>query len=193
MKREPTAKKRKQKAQELPAPRNALEEMNLGGCVDPKGMPRYFFFSAKSIDYQSARKADITKQRFSVTPRFWYIDCKYDCAKCHQEFVWTALEQKMWFEERQLWIDATPSLCMHCRGEERHLVDLRKEYDASVAAAREDTAPDSKLKWRIIEIVRELQQSVSPLPVKMLDVAQLFESQLLQSKPKSHGNSTRYL
>jgi hypothetical protein len=154
-----------------------VNEMGLFGSKDPKQMPGHFFYGAVYVDYDSAIRADISKQDFSVAPRHWYVDCDFLCTKCRQEFTWTAREQQVWFEEYRFWVDSQPRLCKRCKAAERRLDDLRREYDATVTAARDHGTPEQKR--RIIDIVRELQTSLSHLPQKMLDTMQLFEHQTM--------------
>jgi hypothetical protein len=152
-----------------------LSSFDVFGSADPRKMPTHFFRGAKFVDYDSAIRADTTKQDFSVAPRHWYLDSDFDCAKCRSEFTWTAQEQRAWFEQYRFWVDSCPRLCRACKAAERGLEDLRREYDASVAAAREHGSIDQKL--RIIFILRELQNSLAHLPEKMLATLELFEHQ----------------
>lgn len=152
-----------------------LSTLDVFGSTDPRKMPAHFFSGAKFIDYGSAIQADTSKQDFSVAPRHWYIDCDFHCAECRREFTWTAQEQKAWFEQYRFWVNSQPRLCRACKAAESRLDDLRREYDGSVAAARDHGTVEQKL--RVITILRELQSSLTPLPAKMLDTLQLFERQ----------------
>lgn len=146
------------------------------GSTDPKQMPRHFFPKVIHMDYASAIRADTSKQDYSVCPRHWYIDCDFRCAQCHKEFTWTAGEQKVWFEEYRFWVDSSPRLCRACKAREHHLDDLRREYDSAIASARDHGTAGEKR--RIIEIVEELQMSISSLPPKMLNTRKLFVRQI---------------
>jgi hypothetical protein len=153
--------------------------MDAFGSTDPKRMPGHFFAGAVHLDYPSAIPADIRNQNFSVAPRHWYLDADFQCAQCHQEFTWTAGEQKTWFEEYRFWIDAYPRHCKKCRAQIRHLENLRKEYDSSVADAKAHGILDQKR--RIVEIIRELKDTLGSVPPRMNDHLELFESQLLKA------------
>ena len=150
-------------------------ELGIIGSKDPRKMPDSYFSGALFIDYDNAIPADVSKQLWTVIPRHWYVECDFLCAKCHQEFTWTVAEQKVWFEAYRLWVDAIPRHCKKCIATGRRLDDLGREYDASVAAARNGGTLEQKR--RIIEIVHTLQESLSHLPQKMLDTLRIFERQ----------------
>lgn len=150
--------------------------MDIFGDTDARKMPRHFFFGALRIHHDTAVRANIEKQNYSVCPRHWYVDADFKCQRCSEDFTWTADEQKVWFEDYFFWVDSLPRQCRKCRIELRGLVALRKEYDATVAAARDHGTPEQKS--RIIEIVSELQQAFGSLPDKMTETKELFERQI---------------
>lgn len=150
--------------------------MDLFGNADPEKMPRHFFFRALAVHYETAVRANTEKQNHSICPRHWYMDADFRCERCGQEFTWKAQEQKMWFEDFFFWVDSQPHHCKKCRGELRRLIHLRKEYDATVAAARDHGTPEQKR--RIVEIVSELQQALGTLPERIFQTKKLFERQI---------------
>lgn len=150
--------------------------MDVFGNTDPKKMPEHFFFDAFAIHYETAVRANVDKQNYCVCPRHWYIDAQFKCERCGSEFTWTAGEQKAWFEYYFFWVDSRPRHCKDCRADLRRLADLRREYDANVAAARDHGTPDQKR--RIIEIVSELQRGLGALPEKMTETLELFQRQI---------------
>jgi hypothetical protein len=150
--------------------------MDIFGNTNPKRMPPHFFSGALAVHHETAIRANFEKQNFSVCPRHWYVDAEFKCERCAREFTWTAEEQMAWFEEYFFWVDSHPRHCRECRADLRHLVDLRKEYDATVAAARDHGTLGQKN--RIIEIVAELEQVFGKLPEKMTETAELFQRQV---------------
>jgi hypothetical protein len=125
------------------------------GRDDPHQMPSHFFMGAVEIDYESAVRADSARQEYATTPRFWYIDSRFRCEECRRLFVWSASEQRVWFEEYGFFVDAFPKHCPECRARRRNAVELRQEYDRLVAAARPRSAVDEKrrivatsMSWR---------------------------------------------
>lgn len=164
--------------------------MDIFGNKHPKKMPQHLFFAALAVHYETAVRGNVEKQNYSVCPRYWYIDADFKCERCGQEFTWTAKEQKAWFEDYFFWVESRPRHCAKCRGEIRRLVELRKEYDATVAAARDRGTTDQKRQ--IVEIVTELQQAFGKMPEKMTDTKRLFEHQTRnQTEPDGAGNSHR--
>jgi hypothetical protein len=150
--------------------------MDIFGSTDAKKMPLHFFMSALDIDYASAIRANIAAQDYSVCPRHWYIDARFRCGACHAEFVWSADEQKAWFETHRFYVDSQPTLCRGCRAKRRDAVQLRKEYDALVSVARSAGTPEQK--QRIVEIVDDLESYWSSVPDKMRETRDVFRKQL---------------
>ena len=148
--------------------------MDIFGNTHSKKMPQHFFSGAVAVHHETAVRANTEKQNFSVCPRHWYMDADFKCERCGEDFTWIAEEQKTWFEDYFFWVDSQPRHCRKCRGEIRRLVELRKEYDGTVAAARHGT-PDQK--GRIVEIVSELQQAFGKLPEKMIQTMESFQRQ----------------
>jgi hypothetical protein len=157
--------------------------MDIFGNTHPKGMPPHLFYPALAVHYETAVRANTEKQNCSVCPRHWYIDADFRCERCRQEFTWTAGEQKTWFEDYFFWVDSTPRHCRKCRGELRRLGDLQKEYDATVAAARNHGTLNQKS--RIVQIVSELQRAFGKIPEKMADTMELFQRQLKKQEEQS--------
>src|SRR6185436_18703578 len=83
----------------------SLPRMNVAGFIsnlfgenNPKRMPKHLFFGAQRLDYKTAQRADISKQHYTVCPRHWYVDATFICSDCGREFVFTASEQRFWYE-----------------------------------------------------------------------------------------------
>jgi hypothetical protein len=163
-------------------------DMDVFGSTDPRKMPKHLFGSATHLEYASAIRGDIEKQNFSVCPRHWYVEADFKCAECGQEFTWTVDEQRVWFEEHYLWIDARPRHCKNCKSTQKRLKNLRKEYDLIVAAAQRRGRPD--LKKRIIEIVTELELRLENLPDGLRETKQIFERQLRNLTEKGDPEDT---
>ncbi len=149
---------------------------DLFGNTDSKKMPEHFFDGALALDHQSAIRANVAVQKYCVAPRHWYIDADFKCGSCGQEFTWSAREQKVWFEDYCMWVDAQPWQCKSCISDQRHLAKLQSEYDSGVASAREHGSIEEK--ERIIQIISELTKSFRKLPDKMIDTKELFERQI---------------
>ena len=150
--------------------------MDIFGDTDPRKMPLHFFFEALDIDYSTAIRANVDVQDYSTAQRHWYIDTRFRCAACNIEFLWSAQEQRTWFETYRFYVDSRPTLCRDCREKRRGALQLRKEYDALVSAAR--SGRDADQKRRIVQIVDELESCLHGLPEKMRETRDAFRKQL---------------
>ena len=86
-------------------------DIDVFGDTDPRKMPTHTVLGCVRIDYDSAERADIAKQDFSVCPRHWYVDATFRCEECGCEFVFSAREQQFWYEERRFYVDSQPRRC----------------------------------------------------------------------------------
>jgi hypothetical protein len=85
----------------------------------PKKMPDYFFHGAWHVDYSTAVRANVENQNYSIWPRHWYIDAMFTCADCKKDFLFSADEQRFWYEGRRFYVDSRPVRCANCRKKER--------------------------------------------------------------------------
>ena len=104
--------------QKMKIPKLGLE-LDVFGDTDPKKMPAHLWSGLRTMDYSSAVRADTTKQDFTVCPRHWYIDAVFQCVDCGKEFLFSAKEQRFWYEERGFYVDSLPKRCAECRKKER--------------------------------------------------------------------------
>lgn len=140
-------------------------KIKIFGEDNPKGMPDHLFFGALRMDYDTAQRADISKQNYSVCPRHWCVDATFICRDCAEEFTFTASEQRFWYEDRQFWIDSLPTRCIACRKEQRTRLNLRKRYDALIATAMGACPPETKRE--VVAIINELEAAEDEIPEKM--------------------------
>lgn len=146
------------------------------GYSDPKQMPPHFFWGNLGLDYSTAMRADCSAQDFTISPRHWYIDAHFRCASCGCDFVWSAAEQKAWFETYRFYVDSQPRHCRACQSGRRDALHLRREYDALVSVARSHGTTEQK--QRIVQILGELESYWSILPEKMRETRDVFRKQL---------------
>ena len=70
------------------------------------------------------RRAPVDPQKpnmgntYSVPPEYYY-DQEFNCIDCGIHQVWTAQQQKWWYEEAGGYIFATANRCRTCREKER--------------------------------------------------------------------------
>jgi hypothetical protein len=139
--------------------------MSAFGRDDPRDMPIHLFYGSLRMDYASAIAADPDKQNCSICPRYWYVDTVFPCNRCRSEFVFTAAEQHVWYEEYGFWVDSLPKHCLECRRELRGLKAARQEYDLWVEAALQGT--DLELMKRLARVIDHLYELGGDLPLRI--------------------------
>lgn len=125
-------------------------------------MPGHFFYGSVRIDFESAVRADVSRQNCSVCPRYWYVDATFGCAACGRSFSFSADEQRAWYEEYGFWVDSRPKNCVACRRELRNRKRLRQEYDSEVARAIE--SGDLECKKQLADVIDQLYEAGGELP-----------------------------
>lgn len=99
--------------------RSALEQRTSFTPWEPEGIPR------------GALRADAAKllhdRTYGPRPRF-YVDTPFTCADCGKAEVWTAFQQKWWYEEAKGKIDSRANRCRDCRRQRR----MRRSQDRRV-------------------------------------------------------------
>jgi len=137
----------------------------LFGESNPRLMPRHFFWDVRNMDYKTAERADILKQNYTVCPRHWYINATFICRDCGKEFVFTASEQRFWYEEKQFYVDSCPKTCTTCRRSERTRLELRRRYDTVIADALGKCADEKKQE--AIALICEIEATEESIPERM--------------------------
>ena len=130
-------------------------------------MPIHLFWGAVRIDYETAVKANIDKQNYSICPRYWYVDAHFICESCGRTFIWSASEQMTWFEDYFFWVDAFPKKCPECCRKKRDLIKMRQEYDQIVEVARQ--SKDMGVKKKLLKLISEIEDYIN-VPNKILPV-----------------------
>jgi hypothetical protein len=146
------------------------------GESNPKRMPKHLFFGAGHLDYKTAQRADVSKQHFTVCPRHWYVDATFICLDCGREFVFTASEQRFWYEDRRFWIDSLPKRCAECRKAERARLELRKRYDSLIGEALGQCPTETKKQ--VLAIINELEAAEDQIPERMIENRSTLYAQL---------------
>jgi hypothetical protein len=52
-------------------------------------------------------------------PYYAYFDLYFDCETCKKNFLFSATEQKFWYESLKFWVQSQPKDCADCRQEKR--------------------------------------------------------------------------
>lgn len=84
-----------------------------------------------------AVRGDITKQNFCLeTPYYFYVDKRNTCIQCRQEFLFSAQEQKYWYESLGFSQNSLAVRCKVCRRQRRSEASIRHQVSVAKAAAR---------------------------------------------------------
>jgi hypothetical protein len=81
---------------------------------------------------------DATKLNMGNTyssPPDYYYDMEFKCMDCGKEGIWTAEQQKWWYEEAGGYFFATAVRCRSCRAQER-----KRKKEARIRAGHEPEA-----------------------------------------------------
>lgn len=76
-----------------------------------------------------AVRGDVSRQvyaRGSEIPKYFYVDEARTCVQCEEPFVFTATEQKFWYEKLQFSFDSLAIRCARCRKTRRVENALRR-------------------------------------------------------------------
>jgi hypothetical protein len=99
---------------------------------------------------------DCTRQRYCLGgPRLLYIDVTRTCRVCRQTFVFSAREQKHWYETLQFWTDSEAVDCLACRRSNRARRAVQQRHEvavAGVAATPDDAAARLALARSTLEL-----------------------------------------
>jgi hypothetical protein len=116
-----------------------------GAVWDPRFGPKEYYDAVTAGMPAGAIPADLTAQapNNSYSPTYWYTDREFRCADCGRPEVWTAEQQKWWYEVARGPIDSTAVRCRACREARRaaHRGTPRKSH--AERTRRDDTPPDA--------------------------------------------------
>ena len=163
-------------------------------CPTPQDMPLDFFPRIKRLDYDSAIKADVSKQNVSSGKvRCWYIDAWFDCEQCGKEFCWNAKTQQNlvdFFYKHNLHLasdfDFTnfccPNICQDCKTKRRKYYEHWDEY-ARMARIAILSSTDLKTKLQTLVMLNEIEQlSDTPLPNGIAEKREILIRQIEKMK-----------
>lgn len=137
------------------------------GEDDPREMPPHFFAGSLRLDFATAVRAGTDRQQCSICPRYWYVDAEFACARCGRRFLFSANEQRVWFEDYGFWVDSLPRHCFDCRRDLRVLKRVRQEYDRDIEQAL--GGADLARKQRLAAVIDQLYEMGGELPARVTE------------------------
>jgi len=139
-------------------------------------MPGYLFHGCLYLHHETAVRADISRQNYTVCPRHWYLDAIFKCSACGQKFRFSVVEQKLWYEDLYFYVGSYPKQCTDCRKERRNHVRLRNEYDRDIQSALDSNDIDEKS--RVAGLIDQLAELDSDLPKRIHENRRILASQI---------------
>ncbi|MDR3637852.1 MAG: zinc-ribbon domain containing protein [Isosphaeraceae bacterium] len=112
----------------VPHPRFGDQSVPSGYRVPFELIRACYCYDRPPVFPESAIPADISRQNFSVRPRYCYVDMLKGCRKCGRDFIFFAREQQYWYEELGFWVDADCVHCPECRRSNQHLRQRLKRF-----------------------------------------------------------------
>jgi uncharacterized protein (DUF433 family) len=145
-------------------------------ATNSRAMPKHFFWECLHLDHDSAVRADVSRQNYSVFPRHWYVDATVKCSRCSESFYFTVLEQKRWYEDFGFYVDSFAKDCPKCRRDERTQKALRQEYDRAIEETMNSDGVEAK--QRLADIIDELCSFDFALPAKIHENRKILGKQI---------------
>ena len=142
-------------------------------------MPAHLFHGVLRMDYHTAQEADVSRQHYSVCPRYWYVDAVFVCHGCGGEFLFTVNEQRFWYEDRRFYVDSSPRHCNECRKADRVRVELKRRYDYLISEALGQCPLE--MKQEIVGVINALEAAEGEIPEKMSENRTRLYAQLAKT------------
>lgn len=100
------------------------------GLVVPEDDIRHGFWGLgqATIFPETVLRADTSVQNFSMYPRDYYVDILRKCRSCNRPFIFSAREQRYWFETLRFYVDADCVDCVDCRRASRSIQRRLRRY-----------------------------------------------------------------
>ena len=159
--------------------------MDYFGETSSVNMPRHFFGQCLHINHDSAIRADVSRQNYSVCPRHWYVDATFKCSRCSETFCFTVAEQKRWYEELGFYVDSYAKACPACRRNDRQRKLLRQEYDRDIESTLQ--SKDVESKKHMANVIDALYSCGTDLPNKIHENRKVLGKQIDRIQAESDG------
>lgn len=154
---------KKKKSKE--APQDFVRHPRYGNAPFPSGLDiaeetirrGFWGLASGTIFPETVLVADPEKQNYSICPRRYYVDVSRTCRRCRRPFIFSAREQRYWFETLRFWIDADCVHCSDCRRESRVIQRRLRRYSDVVARA---DPSDKELMFLVDDALYLLERDV---------------------------------
>lgn len=132
-----TRKKSTNSGNIVPHPRYGSSPRPSGLKVPEDELRRGFWrLGIDAIFPETAILANTEMQNYSFFPRKYYVDAMRTCRTCQRPFIFSAREQRYWFETLRFYVDADCVHCSECRRASRVLQRRLRRYSDVFAKPR---------------------------------------------------------
>jgi hypothetical protein len=111
---------------------------------------------------KGAVRGDPRKQNLCFhchTPRYFYVNEGKTCVQCGEDFLFSAAEQKFWYENLGFYGTSVPIRCPNCRRQQRSASVLSSEIGQAKKALKRAPNDPSELLFLAESIVRYHQKT----------------------------------
>lgn len=129
---------------------------------------------------ESGIPADVSRQHYSVRPRYCYVDMLKGCRTCGRDFIFFAREQQYWFEELGFWVDAD---CVHCPECRRKTHQLRQRFQRFSEYIGKDAINDEELATLVEDAIFLWEAGVLRNEQKLRRLKNLAQARIPESEP----------
>jgi hypothetical protein len=143
------------------------------------------------LDLFRVLRAERAEQNYSVMPRLFYSPRLRTCRRCGRVFIFSAREQKYWYEDLKFYVDSTAVECVTCRKQER---EGKADLERYTEGLKDKNLEDSQLVDLAVLGMRLLQagalrreQSVREVLNRVRD-KQKWQSEMEICRSRLRGN-----
>lgn len=119
--------------------------------AEGRSWPGFAFDTSRVVVPAGALRGDPALQVFCCGgPKLWYEDQERTCVQCRTSFVFSAAEQRFWYETLRFHESSTAVRCVSCRKKRRTQHALREQLALALRAT--EAAPSDADRW--LELAR---------------------------------------
>lgn len=129
---------------------------------------------------ETALRADTSVQNFSMYPREYYVDILRACRSCKRPFIFSAREQKYWFETLRFYVDANCVECSDCRRGSRTVQRTLRRYSDLLAK-------ESRSRKELMQLVDDATFLLEHGTLKKINNLGAIKNQAVKTIPEYPG------
>lgn len=118
------------------------------------GQP-FLHWNAVNRIANTAVKADLSRQSRATVPVTHYYDVKRTCRDCDRPFIFFAQEQKHWYEDLGLPLEADCVRCVPCRKRQHGIAAKRERYEELFHVQERTPAEDLEMAECCLSLIED--------------------------------------